>query len=220
VFEGFPELFAGTTRSAHQPRRSLSVVVYRLLGDLVNACQHALIHHLPLSLEAPCLQSIPLGTAYQEWAKLTNEDFQKVDECLQRIVPAAWNCYYETGLPSKLAWRWFWALKKKYASCVVNPGQPFLTISTVSQTKWADPEQLTAADVSPDSPVRVPTAVAKATFNIADRRKILELQSAGLLRVQQMREFTAKFGEWLSANCTMEQITATYRGIYRDDSME
>ena len=93
MLEGLPSVFdyliSGVTRERH--RGSLVVVLYHLLGDVVNAAEHALTHYFPLTLAESFLQNSSLGTPYQKWAKFTNDDFRKLDECVRRLIPAAWS---------------------------------------------------------------------------------------------------------------------------------
>ena len=131
MLEGLPSLFdfliSGVIRERH--RCSLSVVIYHLLGDVANAAEYALTHYFPLTLTESFLQNSSLGTPYMKWAKCTNDDFQKLDNCIRRLVPAAW-CWYEEAVcrpdydrsaAPKDAWRWFHTLKTEYAACAVNP---------------------------------------------------------------------------------------------------
>jgi hypothetical protein len=134
LLEGLPSLFDYVIGMVTgQPRRdSLAVVIYHLLGDVVNAGGHALTHYFPQTLTEPFLQNSSIGTPYQKWAKFTNDDFQKVDHCLRRLVPTAWQSWAEPIDRSsreevgsiKDAWYWFYTINTQYACCVVNSDEP------------------------------------------------------------------------------------------------
>ncbi len=95
MFDGLPALFRYSTDLIflERCRGSLAVVIYHLLGDIINAVEHALVHYFPLTLEESFLQNSHIGSRYQKWAKFTNEDFQKCDRCLRQLIPAIWSLY-------------------------------------------------------------------------------------------------------------------------------
>jgi hypothetical protein len=183
MLEGLPSVFRYTTdlvrRAPH--RDSLAVVIYHLLGDVVNAAELALTHYFPLTLTESFLQNSSIGTPYQKWAKFTNEDFQKVDQCLQRLVPAGWNCYWEDhGYPSpgeaatlKVAWHWFHTLNTRYVCCSVRADEPELTLSAVNIDGWVEHGGtgflLLLNRGRWEPPVDVPPLVTKRTLAISDR---------------------------------------------------
>jgi hypothetical protein len=230
VLAGLPSLFeyliGGVTRERH--RGSLVVVVYHLLGDVVNAAEYALTHYFPLTLTESFLQNSSIGTPYQKWAKFTNDDFQKLDQCVRRVVPAAWNWYEEAvdrpdrelSAATKDAWHWFHAVNTQYAACVVNPSEPALTLSALNIGGWVEPAGSRFLNVWNRPPwderEPPPPIVTKATRDISDRSSVAELQRAGLARLEELRGLTAGFAGWLRAHATMEELTAPHRGTLSD----
>jgi hypothetical protein len=230
VLEGLPSLFdyliGGVTRAPH--RGSLAVVIYHLLGDAVNAAEHALTHYLPLTLTESFLQGSSLGTPYQKWAKFTNEDFKKLDQCVRRLVPAAWNWYdeavdratVELFASRKDAWHWFHTVNTQYAACVVNPSEPELTVSAFNLGGWVEPvggRFLNVWNRPPwDDAEPPPAIVTKATHDICDRAAVRELQRMGVARLAELRGLVARFAGLLRAHCTMGEITAPHSGTLSD----
>jgi hypothetical protein len=232
VLEGLPSLFdylvAGVAR---QPRRgSLTVVLYHLLGDVVNAAEHALTHYFPLTLAEPFLQESSFGTPYQKWAKFTNDDFRKLDQCVRRLVPVAWSWYEEAvdrpardreRHPStKDAWAWFSTVKTRYAACVIDPAEPAATLSALdirACVESAGGRFLNLWTRPPDDGREPPPpAVTQTTRDISDRAVIAELQRAGLTRLEEMRRLNAQFAGWLRAHGTMKEITGPHCGTLAD----
>jgi hypothetical protein len=239
MLEGLPSLFEyviGVVTRQRQ-RGSLAVVLYHLLGDVVNAAEHALIHYFPLTLSESFLQNSSIGTPYQKWAKFTNEDFQNVDQCLRRLIPAAWEWYdqtinrplheggidlanpeswFEKSAAIKDAWHWFHVVKTEYTCCFVNSDEPALTLSAINLNGWVDWTEgrfLNVCNRPPwDPPQRVPPIITKSVRDIADRSAVTELQRVGLARLEELREANGRFAGWLRANYTMEEITAPHRG--------
>ena len=71
MLEGLPSLFEyviGVVTRQRQ-RGSLAVVLYHLLGDVVNAAEHALTDYFPLTLSESFLHNSSIGTPYQKWAQ-------------------------------------------------------------------------------------------------------------------------------------------------------
>jgi len=224
VLEGLPLLFdfpvIALTRE--RLRGSLAVVVYHLLGDVINAAEHALTHYLPLTLTEEFLQNSSLGTPYYKWAKFTNDDFETLDECVRRLLPAAWNWYYDSSGEErrrsgtdKDAWNWFHQIKIQYASCVVDPSEPKLTVSGLSSVGRIDPVDRRFLNVwsrrRKEGFEQPPPIITKSVWDISDRSVITELQRSGLSRVTEMHRLYAELGEWLRSNCTIGEITASHR---------
>ena len=149
MFEGLPSVFEyviglATRRQKHD---SFAVVVYHLLGDIVNAAELALVHYFPLTLEDSCLQNSSIGPPYAKWAKFTNEDFQEVDQCLQRLIPVGWRGYEQLihespeGVYRKEAWHWFHSVKLKYSCCVIDELKPTLTLAAININGWVKSTQ-------------------------------------------------------------------------------
>ena len=225
MFEGLPDFLAHVSGVATRIRQrgSLQVVMYHLLGDVVNAAEYTLIHYFPLSLAEPFLQNSSIGTPYQKWAKFTNEDFQKVDHCLRRLIPAAWDCYVnaeELSASTKDAWHWFYSLLTEYNCCTVDVGTPTLTISTLHLDGWVDAiggrfrNVINRPDWDRNEPS--PPILSKSTWDIADRETIANLQRLGTMRLEEMRHLNDRFARWISTHCTMEEITAPHRGTLSD----
>ncbi len=224
MLEGLPLLFdfPVIASARERLRSSLAVVVYHLLGDVVNAARHALTHYLPLTLTEEYLQNSSLGTPYQKWARFTNEDFETLDQCIRRLLPAAWNWYYESSGEErrrsgtdKDAWNWFHQIKIQYASCVVDPIEPKLTVSALSSVGRFDPVDRRFLSVwnqwQKEGFERPPPIITKSVRDISDRSALLELQQSGLARLSEMQRHYAELGEWLETSCTMGDITASHR---------
>ena len=242
MLEGLPSLFEYVIAvvMGQRQRGSLAVVLYHLLGDVVNAAEHALTHYFPLTLRESFLQNSSIGTPYQKWAKFTNEDFLTVDQCLQRLIPAGWKWYDQTinqplheGFDPtdpeswsekvaaiKDAWHWFHVVKSQYACCVVNSDEPVLTLSAINLNGWVDWAEGRFLNVcnrpSWDPPEQVPPIVTKSVRDIADRSAVAELQRVGLARLEELRDANGRLAGWLRANYTMEEMTGPHRGTLSD----
>ena len=236
MFEGLPSLFNYVADLVMRgPRRdSLAVVIYHLLGDVVNAGEHALVHYLPLTLEEDFLQNSSIGTPYQKWARFTNEDFENFDRSLFYLVPAVWQWYHrktfdlvdlmandltatrtEIGSP-KDAWCWFDRVCDCYGSCKINSSRPELTVWAINIRGWVDPD--TGFFVHRISPVHrppgaeVPPVVTPTTWDIQDRERISELAERGHSRLVEMRSSQQRLADWLRATYTVEDILARHEG--------
>lgn len=232
MLEGLPSLFRYLIDGVAIERRcgSLEIVVYHLLGDVVNAAKHALIHYLPLTLDEEFLQHSSIGTPYQKWAKFTNEDFQDLDNCLRRLVPAVWNWYHQPFDQShrdprsiKGVWRWFNAIKTDYVACVVNPSEPSLTTSALGMDAWVEPTHRELLrfenDLGQDKGESSAPIVTRMTYDISDRSVLAELQRAGLARLGELEALNAQFATWLQAHCTMQDIVAPHSGTLCEGSL-
>lgn len=228
MFEGLPNLFEHVSGVATRLRQrgSLHVVMYHLLGDAVNAAEYALTHYFPLTLAEPFLQNSSIGTPYQKWAKFTNEDFQKVDQCIGRLVQAAWDCYEnaeELSASTKDAWLWFKTILDGYNCCIVHAEVPTLTISTLHLDGWVDAVGGRFRNVTNKPPWQLteppPPIVTKSAWDIADREAIASLQRIGIARLEEMRGLNDRFAHWIRTHCTMEEITTPHRGTLSDRSL-
>jgi hypothetical protein len=230
VLEGLPSLFdyliGGVTRERH--RCSLAVVMYHLLGDVVNAAEYALTHYFPLTLAESFLQNSSIGTPYEKWAKFTNDDFQKLDQCIRRVIPVAWNWYDEAvhrparelSAATKDAWHWFYTVNTQYAACVVDPNVPKVAISALNIGGWVEPTASRFLNVCNRPPWEdrepPPPIVTKAIRDISDRSAVADLQRAGLARLEELSGLNFRFAGWLRTQCTMDEITAPHRGTLSD----
>jgi hypothetical protein len=229
VLAGLPALFGylldGVERTGH--RDSLVVVIYHLLGDVANAAEHAVTHYLPLALEDGCLQNSSWGTPYQKWARFTNEDFEELDQCLRRLIPAVWNWHHRPfDLPARKflgstmgAWHWLDAIRTEYAACVVSPTEQAMTLSAISMDGWIDPtargflypwESIGVVKKAAAKPL--PPIVIKTTCDISERAVIAELQRGGLARVGELRSLNAQFANWLQTHCSIEDVVVPHDG--------
>jgi hypothetical protein len=229
VFEGLPFLFEYVIGMVAGQRRrdSLGVVIHHLLGDVVNAAEYALTHYFPLTLTESFLQNSSIGTPYQKWAKFTNDDFQKVDHCLRRLVPTAWQSWAEPidrssrekVVSTKDAWYWFYTINTQYACCVVNPEEPVLNVSAINIDGWvaaAGGRFLSFWNRPWDRTEQPPPIVTKSAWGIVDRATVMDLQVIGLTRLEELRVAMSRFAVWLRANCTMEELTAPHQGTLSD----
>jgi hypothetical protein len=228
---GFPEFFDFVVEliKADSRRGSLAIVIHYLLGDLVNAAEHALTHYFPLTLSEQFLQNSSLGTPYQKWARFTNEDFQKVDLGLRRLIPAVWKLYDETsefgtGAPNsgntKDAWYWFYKVNTEFACCIVNPDEPALTVTALNIAGWVNTANGRFLNLvnrpKPLPPLERPPITANSTHDIRDRTVIEELHKIGLSRTQEMRAATEHLAILLQRTCTIEGVTSSHDGTLFD----
>ncbi|XXX72942.1 hypothetical protein WMF30_35370 [Sorangium sp. So ce134] len=232
MLEGLPTLSEYVVRistvAQKRPCGSLALVVYHLLGDLVNAAEHALSHYFPLTLAEPFLQNSSLGSPYQKWAIFTNEDFSMLDACARRVVLAGWKAYEEAvgsiddDWSRKDAWHWFHSVYTQYASCVVSRDEPSLTLSTVSLMGWVEPGAHTFMNIvnRPEPLASTPPIVALTTRDISDRTAIAELCGVGAGNLRELRRLSDQFALWLRRNCTIEELTAPHSGTLTDTSLE
>ncbi|MGK3966636.1 hypothetical protein WMF01_39290 [Sorangium sp. So ce1667] len=228
MLEGLPTLseyvICISTVARKRPCGSLALVIYHLLGDMVNAAEHALGHYFPLTLTEPFLQNSSLGSPCQKWATFTNEDFGMLDACARRVVVAGWKAYEEAfgslagDRSRKDAWHWFHSVYTQYASCVVSHEGPSLTFSTVSLMGWVEPGAHTFMNLvnRPDPQASTPPIVALTTRDISDRTAIAEMRELGLANLRELRRLNHQFALWLRGNCTMEELTAPHDGTLSD----
>ncbi len=238
MLDGLPSLFEYVIGLVTRHRRcdSLAVVVHHLLGDIANAADFALTRCLPRILVEPNLQDTKMALKYLKGAEVANRAFENVDQCLQRLVPAAWKLYMDAArrmlrnevdrggfrpIHMKDAWLWFDAFNVDYVCCLVNPVNPVLTVSAVNIQSWltAAGERRVRNRSVPLSEQKVerPPIIAKSAWSISDPAVVRDLQAIGLTRVNELRETNLQYASWLTANCTLEQLVAPHEGTLSDD---
>lgn len=236
MLDGLPSFFEYVIKLASAPskRNSTAIVLYHLLDEVINACEDALNHYLPLNLDEPFLQNSSIGTPYQKWAKFTSEDFEEVDESLHRLIPAVWQRYQQVfGWRSASAsnqeksaendaWRWLDRFNTEYVCAVVKRESPELTTSTINITGWIDPSTGCFRKFLNRPPSRQleqpPSIVTHLIYDISDRSVISELRSDGLANLGLLREANANFANWLRVNYSMDDATAGHEGTLSDGS--
>jgi hypothetical protein len=221
MLSGLPETCEYFVNLAiRQPKRdSMTIVLYHLLGDLINAAQHALDHYLPLDLSEPFLQKSSLGSPYQKWAKFTVEDFEDVDRCLQRLAPVAFQCYtrlfdYDSPFQTswKDAWCWFHQLQEGYRSCQIDRECPKLVYGELRISPFVDPEELSFLNVwTTPQRDKAPEIVDVIELDIAHRGVVHELRCTGLDHLDEMRTALLRFAQWIRANYSIEDAVAHHR---------
>ena len=215
IFKGIPELFELVThvveRRAH--RDSLSIVAFRTLSKILECCEHAMIHYFTLTLNEPFLQNSHRGTPYQKWADGVNQDFQRVDQHVKSLAPTIEELSFDTyDLNTgsftvgeiKHAAMWLTRLNKEYECCVVNLGDPSMTLSAISFEKWLDP---TGSPFTFDSDSGTPPVAINSEISIDDRAVLTDIQHDGIIRVEELRSLLTHFAAWLDTNYTMSDIT-------------
>jgi hypothetical protein len=194
-----------------------------------------LTHYLPLTLAEPFLQNSSLGPPYHKWALFTNDDFKIVDQCVQRLVPAAWKLYRDAAwerlfnedadrggfrpITMKHTWKWFDVVNIEYVCCRINAADPVLTVSAVNIESLLKKGALGHLDRPTSDRKEEPRpVVTKSTWSISDRATVRELQAVGLTRLNEMRGTMLQFASWLTANCTLEQLVAPHQGTFSDEA--
>lgn len=96
VFEDAARALAGhSDRLAIGP---LPAVVYLMQVDVINHYRLALDHYLTVSLDAPFLQNSSLGSPYQKWAYVTNEDFEELSFAARNLLRYTSRLLHESEL--------------------------------------------------------------------------------------------------------------------------
>jgi|GEM_PF-3412329 len=232
MLEGLDVLFAYIVNMVTDGRQtsSLAVTIHYLLEDVANAVDYATTHYFPLSLDEPFLQSSGFGSPYRKWAKFTNDDFEDVERCLRRLIPAVWQWYQQTTDQSsceewaadKVAWGWLNGLFDEYISIEIDPDEPTIALTAISMTNWVNPLNhrfLNVWNFSPEQrPQRLPDALTTVCVNIADRSKVVELHQQGRQRLLELRNQTSRLSKWLQDNYTMAELIAPHQGTLSNGS--
>lgn len=232
MLEGLPTVFAYIVDmiTAQRQKSSLAIAIHYLLEDVANAVDFATTHYLPLTLREPFLQNSSIGTPYQKWVKFTNEDFENVDRCLRRLIPAAWQWYdqtvdlssHEEAAALKVAWGWLDCIFTEYVSVVINPDEPTITLSSINMKGWMDPLGQRFLNVwidpSKDHPKQLPQVVTTFNLDIADRSQVTELQQTGRACLLELRKQISRLSLWLQDNYTMAELLAPHKGTLSDGS--
>jgi len=229
VLEGLPDVFEWAISLVKQRRRgSLQIVIYHLLGDVVNAADVALTRYGSLAQREPYSEQSRVGTAYEKWAKSANDDFEKLDACVRRLLLAVGNWYEQTMDRSggweeaacQYAWQWFNSAEHRYASCVVDARKPALTLAAITVGGWVEQSSGRFIFGGAGRPVDSHgeyQIVAESVHDISERGTAMALQREGLRRLEEMRALNAGFAEWLRAECTLEEVTAPHDGTLSND---
>ena len=214
IYKGIPELFEYVLGLVERrPKRDAeSIVAFNLLREILKATEHAIIHYFALSLSEPFLQNSQDGPPYQKWARVTNENFQKIDQYVKTLQPIIQHLLcpqtvFEEHVDGfKKIDFLFCRLNREYACCKVNLKEPFLTISAISFDWW-----LNTADGSvkptPKGTGEYPPIAIKSVIPIADRSVLKNLQSAGINQVAELRRLLTRLAAWLDANYTLSDFT-------------
>ncbi|MDB6134624.1 MAG: hypothetical protein JWM59_2867 [Verrucomicrobiales bacterium] len=75
---------------------SLPAAVLLMQGDVINHYRHALNHYLTISLSAPFLQNSSLGTPYQKWVRVNNDNFELLAFAIQNLLRYSSRLFHET----------------------------------------------------------------------------------------------------------------------------
>jgi hypothetical protein len=218
MYSEIPELFDYTIRLVQlKPKRcSLDIVVFHLLGDLVYSANHALTHYLTLTLQESFLQNSHYGSPYKKWAGATNDNFKEVAASVKALIPIVEKLYfYPTDLADrgdgiKVAPQWLRRVRDEYDCCEIKADN-CLTLSSINLRDWIDLESGWFRCCSFLRYIMEHPVVTRTDMDIADRSVLVELQSIGLIRVNQMRASYDSFAGWLRRNCTIEDVTALHR---------
>src|SRR5437868_2204988 len=64
----------------------LPAAVFMLQADVINGYRHALTHYLTIPLGSSFLMNSSLGTPYEKWAHVTNEDFCELSFSIHNLL--------------------------------------------------------------------------------------------------------------------------------------
>ena len=241
MLEGLPDLFEWTVGMVTNRRQhdSLQVVVFHLLGDLQNAAAvglSQLFSHVK-NMSRPTLQ--PFGSPiswqnsaktddHERWVRHSNEDFERVDACVHRLMLALGLWCSQTAdwrdendfFSNWDAYFWLHAVKAEYVSCVVGTPWGSLTYASLDVAGFVDSVSWRFLPIwSPNrrqDEVERPAVVTKVVHELSDTAANFELQRLGFERLEKMRVCHDAFAAWLRANCTMEEVTAPHSKTLSD----
>jgi len=217
MYKGIPELFDYAIRllKLKPVRGSQDIVAFHLLGDLVNAADHALIHYFTLTLNEHFLQRSHYGSPYVKWASVTNDDFKGVVSAIQALIPIMETLYSDPILPYSwgdgvmIAYQWLHRVRDDYDCCVIKPDN-CLTLSEINLHDWIDPESGWFRSCKFFN-IKEPPVVSRTDMDIGDRSVLAEPQTTGMVRVNQMRLSLDSLADWLRRNCTIEDVTELHQ---------
>ena len=214
IYKGLPELFEYVIGlvERRQKREIQAIMAFHLLSEILTASEYAIVHYFALTLNESFLQNSQHGSPYQKWALFTNENFSKVDQYLKLLTPIIEHFLGpETVLNShvdgfKKILFLFYRLNNEYACCEVRLDEPLLTISAIGFDCWLDTAK-GSLKPTPSGIREFPPIAIKSVISIADRSVLKNLQSEGLIRVEELRVLLMRFAAWLEANYVMSDIT-------------
>ena len=82
--------------SEHLRVPSVAATVYMLQQDVINSYRHALEHYFTISLNEHYLKNSSLGTPYQKWQHITNEDYQNLSFSINNLLSYTSRLCYES----------------------------------------------------------------------------------------------------------------------------
>ena len=213
IYKGLPELFEYVIGlvERRQKREIQAIMAFHLLCEILNASEHAIVHYFALTLNEPFLQNSQHGSPYQKWALITNENFSKVDQNVKLLTPIIEHFLGpETVLDShvdgfKKILFLFYRLNNEYSCCEVRLDEPLLTISAIGFDTWLDTAN-GSIKPTPSGIREFPPIAIKSVISIADRSVLKDLQSEGLIRVEELRALLAQFAARLVTNYSVRDI--------------
>jgi hypothetical protein len=235
VLDGLPALFdyvaGGIARTQH--RASLALVIHTLSEDVINAADHALTHYLPLTLAEPYLQNSGIGTPYQKWAKFTNEDFAKLDECVAPPADGRVDVVHEQPRSRRLPGQKRLALvsfglhrlrgvrRRGGPAGAHRRGDPPGGLGRARRRRASD--GLCSGGKPAAVGERAATAAAADRHDDRSRHRgshaRRRVARAGHERVREMRASADALAAWLRANCTVIDLTQRHRGTLSSYSL-
>src|SRR5688572_6549662 len=75
---------------------SLPGAVFLMQGDVLNSYRHALTHYLTVPLSSHFLQNSSLGTPYQKWSHVTNENFGMLSFAVRNLLRYSSRLFHES----------------------------------------------------------------------------------------------------------------------------
>jgi len=80
--------------------KPLPATVFLLQCDVINHYRYALTHYFNLTLQEHYLQNSSLGTPYEKWAKITNDDWEEFSFCTHHLIRYTSRLIHETWCPA------------------------------------------------------------------------------------------------------------------------
>jgi hypothetical protein len=172
--------------------------IYMMQQDVINHYRHAIEHYLTVDLHAPFLQNSSLGTPFQKWAKVTNDDFMMLSFSIGSLLRYTSRFIDETLTMTMREKGEFGGMPAQASSFYISVLGNMQRMQEMIGIRVQEPALLTMFALSTDRQINnngVATFTEKTEINIEDRRKLRNISAKGHAEVNRLVAINEEFGE-------------------------
>lgn len=172
---------------------------YLAFIQVLYQAQIAMSHYFTKHLDEDCLQNSHMGTPCQKWAKVSNDDFSRLDQAVKSLLKLM-QLHICVNKRDKKGCFWTSIASNAYFSCIIDIDDQKLRLASIDIASWTDENLNFIAYCSDD-------IITVQEIDISNRSVLSELQRNGILETKNIMEIIMNLKKFIENNYKIQDIT-------------